>query len=426
MSTKSKTLIHWFRDDLRIDDHKVLNITGYDHFFGVYVIDKKHIKYTEFGFRKMGLQRLYHLRESLIELQVALREKGSDLLVLFGDTAELLKRLTQEYGADLSFQKGYGTEEIELQNAVEHNLNANVHLHKMEDGFLVPVEYSEAFTRNKFPNSFSGFRNKVEKKLKKEIENSKVIKGQVAPSPELFKTIKKVSYQKHPNSAFPFSGGTFSGKKRLNYYLYESKKASTYKDTRNGLIGEGYSTKFSPYLANGALSPRTILAELKNYEAQFGQNKSTYWIWFELLWRDYFRHALRHHGQKMFLKGGLNGNKIVLNDTNSAFKKWTEGKTPSSFVNANMIELRQTGFMSNRGRQNVASFLVYDLQSDWRKGAAWFEHCLIDYDVASNQGNWLYITGLGFNPKGGSRFNVSSQQERYDHDRSFTNLWTNN
>lgn len=425
MSTENKTLIHWYRNDLRTDDHRLLNIEGYKNVFGVYILDQNDVQYTKYGFRKMGLNRLYHLRESLVELQSSLRENGSELLVKFGETGDILKELTEKYNADLSFQKEYGTEEIERETLVQNLLPSSTKVICYEDGFLVPTSFENEISKNNFPRSFSGFRKIVENKLKEIIENTPPITGTVGCFDERFYTIKPINYSKHQHSAFPLKGGCKSAEKHLNDYFFKFKSAKTYKETRNYMLGTYYSTKFSPYLANGAVSPRKIMYELKIFEERYGKNKSTYWIWFELLWRDYFRHAMRYYGRELFLIGGLNNKKVVFKDTKDLYFKWILSQLPSSFVNANMVELKLTGFMSNRGRQNVASYLVHDLNVDWRKGAAWFEHCLIDYDVSSNQGNWLYIVGNAFNSRGGSKFNIDSQQEKYDPNREFTDLWIN-
>jgi deoxyribodipyrimidine photo-lyase len=105
------------------------------------------------------------------------------------------------------------------------------------------------------------------------------------------------------------------------------------------------------------------------------------------------------------------------------FESWQIGQTKHDFVNANMMELNLTGFMSNRGRQNVASYLCHDLKLDWRYGAAYFEEQLIDYDVSSNWGNWAYIAGVGNNPRGVSVFNLNKQADDYDKNKSYRNLW---
>jgi deoxyribodipyrimidine photo-lyase len=88
-----------------------------------------------------------------------------------------------------------------------------------------------------------------------------------------------------------------------------------------------------------------------------------------------------------------------------------------------MSELNATGYVSNRLRQNLASYLIHDLGCDWRAGAAWFEAQLIDYDVYSNQGNWLYLSGRGTDPRGSRRFNPEKQAKDYDADARYRTLW---
>jgi deoxyribodipyrimidine photo-lyase len=88
-----------------------------------------------------------------------------------------------------------------------------------------------------------------------------------------------------------------------------------------------------------------------------------------------------------------------------------------------MKELLQTGWMSNRGRQNVASYWIHDLNMDWRPAAAWFEHQLIDYDVYSNYGNWIYLAGVGNDPRPNRKFNIKKQAEQYDPQGEYVRKW---
>ena len=223
-------------------------------------------------------------------------------------------------------------------------------------------------------------------------------------------------------SAFNFSGGSDSAKERLDQYLWKSRKINYYKQTRNGLIGLDYSSKFSPWLANGSISPREIYWEIKEYEKDILKNQSTYWLVFELIWRDYFKYISLKYGSKIFKIGGILEKDYEWSDDVRIFKEWTEGRTVEPFVNANMIELNSTGWMSNRGRQNVASFLAKELKIDWRWGASYFESKLIDYDVHSNYGNWMYVSGVGNDPRD-RKFNIKFQAERYDPSKKYQNMW---
>jgi deoxyribodipyrimidine photo-lyase len=204
--------------------------------------------------------------------------------------------------------------------------------------------------------------------------------------------------------------------------MYVTHQVKSYKQTRNQLIGAAYSTKFSPWLALGNISARQIVAEIRVYEMEYGSNESTYWVYFELLWREFFKLTARKYGDTLFNTNGFRGVKKSFPPQNQAFKNWCNGETGNAFVDANMKELLLTGFMSNRGRQNVASFLVHDLGVNWQLGAAWFEMQLLDYDVSSNWCNWQYIAGIGNDPRF-RKFNVSLQQERYDPNLAYTRLW---
>jgi deoxyribodipyrimidine photo-lyase len=105
------------------------------------------------------------------------------------------------------------------------------------------------------------------------------------------------------------------------------------------------------------------------------------------------------------------------------FAVWAEGRTGVPFIDANMRELAETGFMSNRGRQNVASFLVRDLKVNWQMGAEYFESQLLDYDPCSNWCNWNYVAGVGSDPREDRYFNILTQAKNYDNNGDFVRIW---
>ena len=210
---------------------------------------------------------------------------------------------------------------------------------------------------------------------------------------------------------------------RLNSYFWQEDLLKVYKETRNGLLGADYSSKFSPWLAHGCLSPRYIFEEVKKYEAERKKNQSTYWLIFELIWRDYFRFVAKKYGNRIFLQSGIRNQNMEAKGSKRIFQKWINGETGIPFIDANMIELKQTGFMSNRGRQNVASFLVKDLKINWTWGASYFESVLLDYDPCSNWCNWNYVAGVGNDPRENRYFNILSQAERYDPKGLYVKHW---
>jgi deoxyribodipyrimidine photo-lyase len=220
-----------------------------------------------------------------------------------------------------------------------------------------------------------------------------------------------------------FQGGETAALTRLNQYFWQRDYLKSYKETRNGLLGADYSSKFSPWLALGCLSPRWIDAQVKAYETQRIRNESTYWLIFELLWRDFFRWIAAKHGKQIFHPSGLQGIPIPWQEDWLQFRLWQEGKTGFPLVDANMRELAATGFMSNRGRQNVASFLTKNLGINWQLGAEWFESQLIDYDVCSNWGNWNYTAGVGNDARGFRYFNITKQSRDYDPKGDYLRHW---
>eukprot|EP00439_Symbiodinium_sp_Y106_P073126 s2085_g13.t1 len=222
-------------------------------------------------------------------------------------------------------------------------------------------------------------------------------------------------------AAHQFEGGEDAALGRLQYYLFETDLVAKYFETRNGMLGSDYSTKFAPWLAFGCLSPRKIFEQIREYEKEKVANKSTYWVLFELMWRDFFRFFAAKHGNKIFKLYGVSGGDWEWQSDAKLFRLWAHGLTGYPLIDANMRELRATGFMSNRGRQNVASFLALDMKIDWRMGADWFESYLVDYDVASNWGNWVHAAGMTTGRI--NRFNVIRQSKTYDKDGRYIRHW---
>jgi len=140
------------------------------------------------------------------------------------------------------------------------------------------------------------------------------------------------------------------------------------------------------------------------------------------MWRDYFKYVSLKHGSAIFSVKGIRRKRKSWQKESKLIQQWIDGETEEPFVNANMIELKRTGWMSNRGRQNVASYFAKTLGMDWRIGASYFESMLIDYDVHSNYGNWMYVSGVGNDPRNRT-FDISLQAQRYDPKQKYQNIW---
>ncbi len=427
--------IVWFRRDLRLHDNQALTeaLNHADEILPVYIFDPRKWRGTlaHTGLPKTGSHRAKFILESVADLRKSLRAKGSDLIIRTGLPEEVLPKLTTESHASWVFCNRERTaEERKVQNAVEASLWAIGREVYYSRGKLLYYTADLPFPINQTPDVFTQFR--------KETERITPVRPPLpVPAKIPFISNDNISYGDLPclgdfgipeppqdnRAAIRWKGGETAGLDRLAYYLFDSQAISTYKETRNGLIGSDYSTKFSAWLAYGCLSPKQVYQEVKAYEDKNGANKSTYWVIFELLWRDFFRLMGKKHGNAIFHKGGTRGEARQCKNRPDAFNQWMKGLTGTPFIDANMRELAQTGFMSNRGRQNVASYLVKDLGLDWRMGAEYFEYQLLDYDVTSNWCNWNYVAGVGSDPRENRYFNILSQAQRYDENGEYVKLW---
>jgi deoxyribodipyrimidine photo-lyase len=425
-----KKIIYWFRDDLRLHDQTLLKQLENRNdvlLLPVFCFDEKWFVKHKLGFPKTGSIRAKFLIESVNNLKNNLRQIGSDLLITSGKTEENLYEIANKFNAnEIYAEKEDTSEEIFVEDELKKRLNIPVYLH--ESKTLLRTDQLP-FSISNLPDIFTNFRKKVEPLLY--MVESFNAPEKLPPFPDGFRNIQTFSLKDFSldepitdqRAAINFVGGETEGLKRLNKFIWKDKSILHYKETRNQLIGENYSSKFSPWLANGSLSARKIFTEIKKFELEVEANESTYWLVFELLWRDYFRFVARKYGNKIFMLGGMQNKSIEYTNDSELFEKWRTGETGNDFVDANMIELLKTGFMSNRGRQNTASYLCKDLMIDWRWGASWFESQLIDYDVASNWCNWMYIAGVGNDPRENRYFNVKKQAEIYDKDKSYRKLW---
>ena len=428
-----KTALVWFKTDLRIGDNETLvkAIAQSKEVIPVYCFDESHFETTEHGFKKTGSFRAQFLLESLQDLDVKLRELGSGLRIVQGKPEVEIPKLVQEYKVQKVFAKReVAFEEKQTEKKVELELfKLRCEFETVSTSTLYHAE-DLPFSIKDIPDVFTNFRKKTEKDatIRNPFEAPTKINSPAIPAIDL-PTLEALGVTKttiDSRAVLPFKGGESQAIQRLQHYFYDTQCLSSYKETRNGMVGGDYSSKFSPWLALGCISPRFIYAEIKKYEKQFGANDSTYWLVFELLWRDFFRFMFKKYQTKFFLYEGIKSEKVNSKSLNEKLlSQWMNGTTPSDFINANMIELQLTGFMSNRGRQNVASYFCNELNMDWRVGAAYFEEQLIDYDVCSNWGNWAYLAGVGNDPRGHRYFNIEKQAADYDKKKLFRNLWLN-
>ncbi len=429
---KSDTAIVWFRQDLRLHDNEAIweASRNANRIIPVYVFDERVFKgETSFGFKKTDVFRTNFIIESIQNLRRLLQKKNNDVLVRIGKPEEILAEIANQFNASWIYCNRERTqEEVDVQNALEKNLWLTGKELRYTRGKMLYYTADLPFPITHTPDVFTHFRKEVEKfiKVREPLPSELISLGEKVSDLDYgaIPTLSDFGHDDIGAYAQKFRGGETEALSRLRYYLWETDHVASYKKTRNGLLGMDYSSKFSVYLSQGCLSPKTVYHEIKKYEEERTANDSTYWLTFELLWRDFFRLMGKKHGNAIFQKNGTLGvsNKTLTEDR-IKFEKWASGNTGIPFIDANMKELNQTGFMSNRGRQNVASFLVNDLQINWLMGAEYFESLLIDYDPCSNYGNWNYIAGVGSDPRTDRYFNIYSQAKRYDPQGSYVKAW---
>ena len=359
----SDTLLHLGRH-LRLDDNPLLASTAAarERLLPVFALDPSIMR---------GPHQEAFLLASLADLQSSLRARGSDLLVLHEPPpADVRDRYTSP-------------------------------IRMISDGDL-------PFDASAMPRTYTPFRQRIEAAG---VRSTAPIAApdRLPPLPDgvVCPTIEV------PDVAMIATGGPSSAIRHWKQYR-DRRLPDTYKETRNELLGCDYSSKLSPWLAWGCISPRRIAHDLVLYEAEFGANEGTYWLWFELLWRDFFS----------LLAGHTRGDTGNVDPHDTSWQRLSTARLGHPFVDAGLRELNATGFLGNRMRQIVASYCIHELDWPWTVGEAYFAHHLIDYDPASNVGNWRYIAGQGADPRGGRRFNVDKQREMYDANHAYTRFWT--
>lgn len=422
----------WFRNNLRIHDNEALvKAAKNGPVLAVYLFNPNDFKPGPLGFARMGKFRLKFLLQALQQLQQNLSKYNIPLLVQTKHATLALPEICRKYQIKQIYaQKEAGVFEQYTETKLMQWCKANhTDLFLFEPNLLYSLK-KLPFEVNNTPEIFTQFRNKVEKnepfdELWYLPENAKGVSTTEQFSLPTLLDFGYNDFETDARAAFNLKGGEDEALQHLHNYIWQQQLITTYKETRNGLIGQHYSSKLSAWLATGCISARYIYQQVKLFEETKIKNASTYWLIFELLWRDYFKLIMLKHGTHLFKKGGILNLPIAWKTDKRLFEAWANGQTGIPLIDANMRELKLTGFMSNRGRQLVASFLTKNLGINWQWGASWFEHHLIDYDVSSNYGNWNYAAGIGNDARGFRYFNILKQASDYDANGDYVRLWVN-
>ena len=434
-------VVYWFRHDLRLHDAPALQQAAAlaeragGWLLPVQVHDEAWHAQTEWGFVRTGAHRLAWQDMAVQGLDAGLQRLGSRLLRWRGDPVPSLHALLLALGQPWLVCEDIAAPFEQAQLAQLRALGVRVH--SVWQSTLIAPEALPC-APEEVPDTFTPFRQLLERHG---VRASAPLPAPAAlpplPPPAQWQSAEHAlashaqalptgTVAADPRAAFPWHRPEFHGAEaaalaHLARYC-ERGLPHSYKATRNELLGVDGSSKWSPWLATGALSAHTAWAAIEDFEHTHGASPSIYWLWFELLWRDHFRWLHRKHGLRLYRARGLGQAPRPQHDA-QAFARWCQGETGNAFIDAGMRELATTGFLSNRMRQNVASHLVHALGGDWRAGAAWFEARLIDHDVYSNQGNWLYLSGRGTDPRPQRRFDPARQAQMYDPEGRYQALW---
>ncbi|MBM2885429.1 DASH family cryptochrome [Chromobacterium phragmitis] len=417
--------LYWLRQDLRLDDNlALLAACGCASLLPVYC----HYPTRDSGWDcpRLGRHRAAFLGQALDSLAAALRDRGSALCELQGPPEIVLPALARQVGADLVVCERIAAPEEEAEVLALRQAGLQVS-EIWQSSLYLPEQLPFAIER--LPAVFTDFRRALEQAGPQPLPPQNAPTA-LPPLPAGW-TPREPPPRTPPaieaRSSFPYHlpachGGETAARAHFQQYLARGLP-HRYKATRDRLYGVDFSSKLSPWLASGALSPRRAWQMLKAFEARHGASEGSGWIGFELLWRDYFRFLHLRHRARLYHAAGLSSLPSPAHDA-AAFQRWRKGETGQPLVDAAMRELSASGYLSNRLRQVAASYLIYECGGDWRAGAAWFESQLIDYDAYSNQGNWLYIAGRGTDPRGGRRFNPERQAAEHDAQGRYRALWS--
>ena len=389
--SSAKTSIIWFRRDLRISDHPALlaAIEESDQIVPVFILDKKLIDAT-------GTKRLAYLANSLRALDESL---SNNLHVMVGDQVEVLKELMQRYDA----KSVHISEEFEPYGVARDARVEAAGINLVRTG----SPYAVSPGRVRKPSDGLNYR------VYTPFYNAWCLHGwrKPAETPTKINAVKPLETDRNfptwqvPEGTAITEAGEKAAFKRWKWF--QENSLDSYDEARN-MAGIDGTSKLSAHLKWGEIHPRTLLANLGESKAHIVFRK-------EIAWREFYADVLHNnpHTEKEYYAERFA--EMRYNKPDEKFEAWKQGKTGYPFVDAAMRQLVTEGWMHNRTRMVVASFLVKDLHLEWQLGADFFQEHLVDYDVASNAHGWQWTAGCGTDASPYYRvFNPIEQGKRFD------------
>jgi deoxyribodipyrimidine photo-lyase len=411
-----KPVLLWFRRDLRLDDNRALQAAAASDaaIIPVYIREPER---RDTG--ALGAAQAWWLHHSLTALRESLRKRGSDLLLVSGEALPVLAALCERTGADtVLWNRRYDPAGVAVDGKIQNALckdGAEVHAFSGQ----ILHEPSQLRTKAGSPfRSYTPFRNAFE-------QSGEPPEPIDAPdhlsAPHKWPRTEALSDWKllpgHPDwaSAFPemWTPGEAAARQRLEDFIGEALDGY---DRGRDLPAEPATSMLSPHLALGEISPARIWHATRGLT---GTVPASDVVSFrrELVWREFSYHQLFHFPALRTKNWNERYDVFPWHSDSALFSRWTRGQTGYPIIDAGMRQLWRHGWMHNRVRMIVASFLVKDLLIDWRKGETWFRDTLVDADAANNAANWQWVAGSGADASPFFRiFNPVLQGEKFDPD----------
>jgi deoxyribodipyrimidine photo-lyase len=408
------TAVYWFRRALRLDDNHGLcaALARFERVVPVFILDPAILTRSD-----TGKTRVRFLFEGLKVLDDDLRARGGRLIVRLGDPIDILPKLIRECGATALFHASeHEPHGILRDESVKAALNIEIVSH--EDHLLIPPD--QIFTK------VGGVYTVFSPYKKNWLEQTTV--AAALPAPERVVVPEAIFSEPlpMPEAHWPQAtvlGGESEARKLLDTFL---SSAATRYDTGRELPGVEGTSRLSAHLRFGMLSARRFYHTLRSVRAsqpvtqRFGIDT----VISELIWRDFYAQVLFHfpHAASGSFKRELDT--IAWQNDPALFASWKAGRTGYPIVDAAMRQLQGEGWMHNRARMIVASFLTKDLLIDWRWGEQYFMEMLVDGDMAANNGGWQWAASTGTDAQPYFRiFNPTSQGEKFDPDGAYVKRW---
>lgn len=413
MSSNQKTaqpIIVWFRNDLRVHDHPALARAARDgsEIVPVFVLDP-----SIYAAKTSSANRNRFLLDCLKDLKQSLKKVGADLMVREGDPRSVLPELARDTGASaVYFSADYTPRALKRDRQVTDRLKEKGVGVKVFPGRLALDDITSLTTKAGTPHKvftpfFRSWSRLDRRSVAARPTQLRLPRGVAVGTLPALKTIA------HHDDLSPDAqrGGETAGRAALAAFL--DGPIDAYVAAHNDLAADGTS-RLSAYLHFGCLSPREI-------ETQLGGSQGAQ-VWHrQLAWRDFYHYVLYHNPTNTIHEFQEKYRTLSWRTDAADLKTWQDGMTGYPIVDAAMRQLRREGWMHNRARLIVGSFLTKDLWLDWRLGEAYFMTMLIDGDTANNNGNWQWIASVGVDPAPVYRrlYNPSRQAKTYDPDGAY-------